>query len=285
MEKNYIKLSSQLIPEKLGLINKGREILRFSTLSLLSKISYHKEVNFLRCLYLHNVFDDQIEKFENFIIKLLDIGTFINSNSLEKMINGEIPIENRYFHLSFDDGFNNNYTNVMPILLKYNIPCLFFIPTDIIGADWERTKSYCLKTTYYGGVIQILDWQQIEEMAALGFEIGSHTKSHARLSKISYDYNLLHDEVFGSKDQIEKKIGINCKYISWPYGRHNDIDKKALDMVINSGYNACFGAFRGSVIKNKTNIFKIPRHDIDLQLPISHNEYFARGNMELEFKF
>ena len=55
-------------------------------------------------------------------------------------------------------------------------------------------------------------------------------------------------------------------------------------MIESSGYNACFGAFRGTIIKNKTDIFKIPRHEIDLQSPITHNEYFARGNMEMEFK-
>lgn len=285
MKKNYIKSSSQLLPEKSSLLNKGRKLLRFSAISIFSKISYRIEENFLRCLYLHNVFDDQIENFENFIIKLLDIGTFIDSSTLVKMINGKIAIDRRYFPLSFDDGFKNNYTNAVPILLKYNIPCLFFIPTEIIGADWERTKSYCLKTTYYGGVIEMLDWSQIIEMVSLGFQIGSHTKRHARLSEISDDNNLLHNEIFGSKKQIETNLGVNCKYISWPYGRQNDIDKKALDEVINSGYDACFGAFRGTVISNKTNIFQIPRHDIDLQSPISHNEYFAKGNMEREFNF
>ena len=38
------------------------------------------------------------------------------------------------------------------------------------------------------------------------------------------------------------------------------------------------------ILNQKTNIYKIPRHEIDLQLPIKHNEYFARGKMEMEFK-
>ena len=119
-------------------------------------------------------------------------------------------------------------------------------------------------------------------MVLLGFNIGSHSKTHNRLSDISVDLAHLKDEVQGSKNEIETNLGIECKYIAWPFGRHSDIDESSLKMIKSTDYHACFGAFRGTIYPNTTNIYKIPRHDIDLQSPIPHNEYFARGNMEIE---
>jgi len=285
INKNYVNIYSQAILSSSGLFNKGRKLSRYLILDFISTFNKKVENKFLRCLYLHYVFDDQIEQFEELIINLMELGVFVDTETLVKMLRCEKEIDGRYFHLSFDDGFKNNYTNAIPILTKYNIPCIFFVPTAIIGASWEVTKNYCIKTTHYGGVIEMLKWEELNEIVSLGFEVGSHTKRHPRLSSISHDFNLLQDEVLFSKNDIETNLDIECKYIAWPFGRHNDVDKVSLKMIESSGYNACFGAFRGTINKKKTDIYKIPRHEIDLQLPISHNKYFARGNMELEFNF
>ena len=74
-------------------------------------------------------------------------------------------------------------------------------------------------------------------------------------------------------------LGVECKYISWPYGRITDVDKASLGMMKNAGYQACFGAFRGSVIPKATDMFSIPRSHFEVHWPISHVKYFARGNM------
>ncbi len=89
------------------------------------------------------------------------------------------------------------------------------------------------------------------------------------------------DEILGSKQEIERHLGLECKYISWPYGRLDDTDEESLEMVKNAGYHACFGAFRGTVVPENTDLFSIPRHHFEVQWPISHIEYFLRGNMEL----
>ena len=283
-KNNYVNISSQALLSNPGLFNKGRKLFRHSILDFISTFNKKFDNKFLRGLYLHYVFDDQIEQFEELIINLMELGVFVDTETLVKMLRGEKEIDGRYFHLSFDDGFKNNYANAIPILTKYNIPCIFFIPTAIIGASWEVTKNYCIKTVRSGGVIEMLKWEELNEMVSLGFEVGSHTKRHARLSNISHDFNLLQDEVLSSKNDVETNLDIECKYFAWPFGRHDDIDKISLRMIESTGYSACFGAFRGTIIKNKTDIFKIPRHEIDLQSPITHNEYFARGNMEVELK-
>jgi hypothetical protein len=91
---------------------------------------------------------------------------------------------------------------------------------------------------------------------------------------------LLDDEIGGSKKQIEEELGQECRYISWPYGRLSDADNESLKAVERAGYEACFGAYRGTVRPGETDLFSIPRHHFEVQWPVSHVLYFARGNME-----
>ena len=198
------------------------------------------------------------------------------------MLQGERKIDKRYYHLSFDDGFRNNFTNALPILKKHEVPAIFFVPSSLIDASIDKTKKYCLETTKYNSVIEMLKWSDLREMLSLGYEIGSHTKTHARFSAISHNKQLMEDEILGSKKQLEDNLDYECKYISWPYGTLTDADDKSLETAKIAGYTACFGAYRGTIMLNKTDIFSIPRHHFEAQWPISHVMYFARGNMEIK---
>jgi peptidoglycan/xylan/chitin deacetylase (PgdA/CDA1 family) len=155
------------------------------------------------------------------------------------------------------------------------------VPSSLIDANWADTQKYCLETTRYRSVIETLKWSDLREMVSFGYEIGSHTKTHARFSEISNDKLLMEDEILGSKKELEASLDYECKYISWPYGRLTDADDKSLEMVKNAGYAACFGAYRGTVLPGTTDIFSIPRHHFEVQWPTSHVMYFAKGNMEV----
>jgi len=280
-ENNYATTWKQAAPMSLGLISEAKSFFRIATLSTLSLVNRSIGDTFLRCLYCHNVFDDQIPSFERLLLKLKRIGAFVDTDTCIQMLKGERTIDNRYYHLSFDDGFRNNFLNAFPILRKHNIPSIFFVASSLIDANWEKAQKHCSETTRYRDVIEMLKWEDLAEMTSSGFEIGSHTRTHARLSRISHDPTLLEDEILGSRKEIEMHLGVACKYISWPYGRITDADKASLEFMTNAGYHACFGAFRGSVIPRATDIFSIPRHHIEVHWPISHVKYFARGNMEV----
>jgi peptidoglycan/xylan/chitin deacetylase (PgdA/CDA1 family) len=126
----------------------------------------------------------------------------------------------------------------------------------------------------------MIRWDDLRQMSDDGFEIGSHTRTHRRLSEISGHPSLLRDEIEGSAKQIEDRLGVRCDYISWPYGQTRDADATSISMMKESGYRACFGAYRGSVIPAATSRYAIPRHHFELQWPLSHILYFAKGHWE-----
>lgn len=277
----YATLWRQAKPVSSGIIRKSKNLFRHAALSVASAVNGKSEERFLRGVYCHGVFDDQKQNFEELILKLKSIGQFIDTDTCLEMLQGRRPIDRRFFHLSFDDGFRNNFTNALPILMKHKVPAIFFAPSSLIEANWNQTRTFCTETTHYSGVIEMLRWEDVKQMLSCGYEIGSHTRNHVRFSKISHDAALLEDEILGSKKELEARLNYECKYISWPYGRLTDADAESLKAVKNAGYTACFGAYRGTMQTGKTDIFSIPRHHFEADWPISHVLYFASGNMEV----
>ena len=193
------------------------------------------------------------------------------------MVAGKRPIDDKYFHLSFDDGLRNVFTNAIPILRKHHVPAIFFVPSSLVGAGWTEAKAYCIDILKYREVSELVTWSDLKETCLAGFDIGSHTRTHARLTDLSKTPESLEDQVSGSKKEFENQLGIECKYISWPFGKRTDADSKSLAMIKERGYRACFGAFRAPIIARSTDTYKIPRHHFEVQWPLSHSLLFAGG--------
>lgn len=103
--------------------------------------------------------------------------------------------------LTFDDGYVDFYTNVLPLLKKYNIKANLYI---ITGATGEK----------------FLSEEQILEINNSGLvSIGSHTVNHSNLASLGEEE--LNTELKDSKEYLEKLLGKEIKTICYPYGSHN----------------------------------------------------------------
>jgi peptidoglycan/xylan/chitin deacetylase (PgdA/CDA1 family) len=197
------------------------------------------------------------------------------------MMTGKMAIDGRYFHLSFDDGFRVVLHNAAPVLIDLGIPALVFVPTTLVGAPYETAQAFSVGTLGYSSVMEMMDWNDLRTLRSNGFEIGSHTRSHTRLSHDGLCESFLRGEIAGSKRDIEDRVGAECRYISWPYGRRDDVNDESIRLIQEAGYVACFGAFRGAVYPGQeTDPYRIPRHHFEVHWPTKHIEYFARGGME-----
>lgn len=121
--------------------------------------------------------------------------------------------------ITFDDGYQDNYQNALPIMEQYGMKGTVFIITDSVG-----------KPNY-------LSWNEIREMQQRNTEIGSHTVTHVKLKELSYADQL--KEVAESKQILEKQVGKPVEFLAYPYGGYNDSATKALQAA---GYlGACSG--------------------------------------------
>jgi peptidoglycan/xylan/chitin deacetylase (PgdA/CDA1 family) len=278
-ETIYANRWGQAINRPSGISGRGRAFLRSVTLHAAACVQSFPTTPFLRSLYCHYVFDDQVEAFERLIVQLKAIGTFVDADTLLEMLYGRQKIPGPCFHLSFDDGFRNIYTNAFPVVQRHGVPAIFFIPSALVEANPELVRSY-LESCGYAGAIELVRWDELRRMQEGGIEIGSHGRTHARFSAISSDPAGLREEIYGSKSELEEHLGRECRFISWPYGNHGDADAISLELIADAGYAACFGGFRGQIQPQATDRLRIPRHHFETQWPSRHVRYFALGGNE-----
>lgn len=80
--------------------------------------------------------------------------------------------------------------------------------------------------------------KEIIKLVTLGHEIGSHGLSHLVLSNLNLNPVILYQELKESKETIEKIINRKLKYISYPFGRPEDVGVKVEMVASRVGYES-----------------------------------------------
>ena len=185
-------------------------------------------------------------------------------DELLSYITGGLILKEKAVVVTFDDGWLDNYIYAGPVLKKYKINASIFIVTDRIERASENTiKIPSIIPTHRESKALIkqgeeqkvaLNWRLIEEMAESGLiDFYSHTKRHRKCDMLSE--NELLEELSGSKNVIEERLGKPCPYLCWPYGKYNSI---TIEIAKNVGYNALFTTHHG-VVKVGSDPFTIKR--------------------------
>lgn len=105
--------------------------------------------------------------------------------------------------VSFDDGYEDNYTTMFPILKAHGAKASVFLISDMIGTPGYLTED------------------QIREMAQSGLVyFGCHTASHCNLATVSE--NAVRKEYTRSIKKIEELTGQPCNALAYPAGKYND---------------------------------------------------------------
>jgi peptidoglycan/xylan/chitin deacetylase (PgdA/CDA1 family) len=73
-----------------------------------------------------------VERFEEVLIDLTDHGTPLTMDEVVRAHTQRESLPENSFVITFDDGFRNNYLNAAPILLKRNVPAIFYVTTGFI---------------------------------------------------------------------------------------------------------------------------------------------------------
>lgn len=155
-------------------------------------------------------------------------------------------IPEKSFVITFDDGYEDNFTNAFPVLQKYNFKAtIYLVPNQTIN-HWEEKNTSILSN--------LLNNEQILQMQNSGLaEFGSHTLSHVNLSKT--DEFQLEKELIESKKEIEKITNKECEAFAYPYGKFDD---KIVQAVKNAGYKNATVVKRG-LFEQNDDIFTIKR--------------------------
>jgi peptidoglycan/xylan/chitin deacetylase (PgdA/CDA1 family) len=159
----------------------------------------------------------------------------------------------RTLAVTFDDAFESVARLALPILARLGLPGTVFVPTDF--PDSGRPLAWPGIDHWVGGPhageLAPLSWARLQALAELGWEVGSHTRSHPRLTQI--DDRALADELALSRDACQEHIGRPCVSLAYPYG---DVDSRVVRAAREAGYLTGAGLPTGAL---RTRALEWPR--------------------------
>lgn len=162
---------------------------------------------------------------------------------------GKQPLPGRAVVLSFDDGYENFADEALPVLRESGYPSVLFAVAGLLGkrAAWLSDD---------GAKPILLDGGRLAELRGARVEIGSHSVSHPRLSRL--DPQQAWHEIADSKAALEDVLGAAVDFFAYPYG---DYSPAVRDAVARAGYQAAVTCSRGAA-NTAPNPFEIPRKAI-----------------------
>ncbi|MEA3327010.1 MAG: polysaccharide deacetylase family protein [Chloroflexota bacterium] len=166
-----------------------------------------------------NRYQVSIPDFRAQMAALQDMGfTVITiSHFLEALLDGsELP--EKPIVITFDDGHESVYMHAFPIMQEFGYPGVFYIVANRIN-----------------DVPEFLNVAELKEMIAAGWEIGSHSYTHADLTK---DHSIAAKEIGQSKSDLEAALSTSILTFAYPYGT---IDRFTAQKVSDYNYRAGMG--------------------------------------------
>src|SRR5205809_5539170 len=208
--------------------------------------------------------------FEAKMKELKDRGiTVIPMQDLLAWKRGEKNIPPRCAVISFDDGWKSQYEVAWSIMKKFGYPFTMFIYTEGVAGG-----------SLGGG--QAITWEQLADMRDNGIDIEAHSATHQdlreghtimvtqpgakrtkkKLTGAEYE-QWVQNEVVGSKQLLEQRLGIKINCFAVPFGTYNEHVK---EIARNAGYEAMFTVY-GQPITYTSPMDALGRYAIEANKP------------------
>jgi peptidoglycan/xylan/chitin deacetylase (PgdA/CDA1 family) len=111
--------------------------------------------------------------------------------------------------VTFDDGYEDQYTQALPILLQHHAHATFFITTGNVGRRNHVT------------------WEEIRDMKSKGMSIGGHSVEHIDLSALTPAEQRA--EIDGCLAALREHAGIDADVYAYPGGTFNRATEAVLE--------------------------------------------------------
>lgn len=253
---------------------------------ILYVVLYLKLLRNINCLekriipiYSHNT---EARTLEQLIVWFQKHGfRFISTEEMLYQVKHHI-IDSKQVWLSFDDGYENNYLELLPILELYKIPATFFVATKAIkdGYFWYQRAFQNRNTSLYNHVQDLWEMpnsRRIELVELLPAYVGNRSAISLEGLLVFAQSSLLtianhtHDHVICDRctdEELIEQINLCADFLqgicenyhhffSYPNGNY---DARVVRLIKGLGFEMACTTEMGFIEEN-TDLFNIPRNE------------------------
>jgi peptidoglycan/xylan/chitin deacetylase (PgdA/CDA1 family) len=116
--------------------------------------------------------------------------------------------------LTFDDGYLSVLSEALPAMQELGFRGTVFVISGLVGLNAAAARE---RNRYIDR--DLLGWNHLAELAAAGFEIGSHTVRHPDLRRL--DAPDLDRELRDSRAELEQRLQRPVESFAYPFGYVN----------------------------------------------------------------
>lgn len=131
--------------------------------------------------------------------------------------------------ITFDDGYQDFYTEAVPVMREFGFTATMYLPTAYIE---------CERRSFRG--IHCMTWNEVKEARRAGMIFGSHTVNHPKLHGMPWDE--IETELRDSRRTVEDRLGEVVQDFAYPYAfpeADRDYCERFRSAVGTAGYSTC----------------------------------------------
>ncbi|MEU3789693.1 polysaccharide deacetylase family protein [Streptomyces fructofermentans] len=163
------------------------------------------------------------EAFTEQMALLDDLGfTPVGTAELARCWRASAPLPERPVLITFDDGYEGVHRHALPVLAKHGFASTLFVSTGWLRGAYDTG----------GALDDMLDWDQVRELASSGVEIGGHSHTHPQLDQL--DDESLRSELLRCRDIVADELGARPASFAYPYGYSS---RRVRRMVRETGFS------------------------------------------------
>jgi peptidoglycan/xylan/chitin deacetylase (PgdA/CDA1 family) len=144
------------------------------------------------------------------------------------IIEGKTDAPGKAVLLTFDDGYTNNYETAMPMLKEFGFHATLFMSPGMV-----EDSGY-------------LNWAQVREMQANGWDILPHGMTHPELTDLEEADQAA--EIVEARRLIEEQLSTPADIFCYPYGKYN---KTTLKILEANGFRYAFTIDQGKTTSDQ----------------------------------
>jgi peptidoglycan/xylan/chitin deacetylase (PgdA/CDA1 family) len=179
----------------------------------------------------HDPFCVAVEDFDRQMAWLREQQRAVSLAQLVDFIAGRCTLADGSVLVTIDDGCPSLHTDALPILRRYGIPAVAFVPA---GELRDRSSNDAR-----------MSWTQLREIADAGIEIGSHSFAHASLGQMGAEQ--VREQLTRSREVLESRLGRRVTAFAYPFGTFADFNETTATLLRETGYTCAFTSQHGAI--------------------------------------